>query len=71
MLEISGLDWTVVRATMLTNKPGKGRTHVDFEADATGGEATLPRPDYATALLDAVEDDAMIGRIPGVCGARA
>ncbi|MFG1945333.1 NAD(P)-dependent oxidoreductase [Nonomuraea sp. NPDC048826] len=71
MLEMSGLDWTVVRATMLTDKPGKGRSHVDFEANATGGESTLPRADYARALLDAAEDDAMIGRMPGVCGARA
>ncbi|MFC5815789.1 MULTISPECIES: NAD(P)-dependent oxidoreductase [Nonomuraea] len=71
MLEVSGLDWTIVRATMLTGKPANGRLHVDFEANATGGEATLPRADYATALLDAAEDDAMIGRTPGVCGARA
>lgn len=71
MLEMSGLDWTVVRATMLTDKPGKGRVHVDFEANATGGETTLPRADYAMALLDAAEDARMIGRTPGVCGARA
>ncbi|TDC90910.1 NAD-dependent epimerase/dehydratase family protein [Nonomuraea deserti] len=71
MLEISGLDWTVVRATRLVDRPGKGRVHIDFEADATGGEATLPRADYAMALLDAAEDDAMIGEMPGVCGARA
>jgi len=24
MLKISGLDWTVIRATMLTNEPGNG-----------------------------------------------
>ncbi|TDD12616.1 NAD(P)-dependent oxidoreductase [Nonomuraea diastatica] len=71
MLEISGLDWTVVRATRLVDRPRKGRVHVDFEADATGGEAMLPRADYAMALLDAAEDDAMIGEMPGVCGARA
>ncbi|MEO3796470.1 NAD(P)H-binding protein [Nonomuraea sp. B10E15] len=71
MLEISGLDWTVVRATRLVDKPGKGRAHIDFEADATGGEAMLSRADYAMVLLDAAEDDTMIGKMPGVCGARA
>jgi putative NADH-flavin reductase len=71
MLEMSGLDWSVVRATMLNDKPGRGRVHIDFEANATGGEMTLPRADYAMTLLDVVEDPSLIGKALGVCGAKA
>jgi putative NADH-flavin reductase len=68
MLEASGLDWSVVRATMLTDKPFTGGVHTDFEANATGGEMTLARADYAMALLDVVEDPGMAGKAVGVCG---
>ncbi|GAA3549722.1 SDR family oxidoreductase [Nonomuraea rosea] len=68
MLEVSGLDWTIARATMLNDKPGAGRVHVDFEANATGGAMQLSRADYAMALLDAVEDPTLIGRAEGICG---
>lgn len=68
MLEMSGLDWTVARGTMLTDKPGVGRVHIDFAANATGGKTTLPRADYAMALLDAAENPELIGKAMGVCG---
>lgn len=71
MLQSSALDWTIVRATMLTNKPMTGSVHVDSEANATGGEATLARADYAMTLLDAVEDASMIRKAIGVNGASA
>jgi putative NADH-flavin reductase len=70
MLEVSGLAWSVVRATMLTDKPGTARVHIDFEANATGGDWTLTRADYAMTLLDVVEDAEMIGKALGVCGAK-
>ncbi len=70
-LEMSDLDWTVVRATRLVDGPGTGRVHIDFEANATGGEPTLSRDDYAMTLLDAVKDPAMSRTFPGVCGAKA
>ncbi|MDN5795634.1 MAG: NAD(P)H-binding protein [Intrasporangium sp.] len=70
MLETSGLDWSIVRATMLTDGPFTGRVHTDFAADATGGDWRLSRADYAMALLDTVEDNAMIRRSVGVAGAR-
>ena len=69
MLEISGLAWSIVRATMLSDKLGTGQVHIDFEANATGGDWTLPRADYATTLLDVVENPQMIGRALGVSGA--
>lgn len=70
MLEVSGLDWSVVRATMLTNKPGIGQVHIDFEANATGGDWMLARSDYAMTLLDVVENPQMAGKVVGVCGAK-
>lgn len=70
MLEASALEWSIVRATMLTDGPQTGQVHTDFELNATGGDWKLSRADYATALLDAAEDDAMIRRAVGVGGAR-
>jgi putative NADH-flavin reductase len=68
MLEGGALDWSVVRATMLADGPAKGRVHTDFEVNATGGDWKLTRADYAMALLDAVEDPAMVRRAVGVGG---
>ncbi|GAA3317379.1 NAD(P)-dependent oxidoreductase [Nonomuraea dietziae] len=70
MLQVSGLDWSIARATMLNDKPPAGRVHIDFEANATGGAMQLSRADYATALLDTVEDPALIGKALGICGPR-
>lgn len=70
LLEGSGLDWSVVRATMLADGPRTGRRHTDFEADATGGDWRLSRADYAAALLDVAEDASMIRRAVGVGGAK-
>jgi putative NADH-flavin reductase len=70
MLESSKLDWSIVRATMLNDKPYTGQVHIDFEANATGGHWTLPRADYAMTLLNVAEDPQMIGRALGVCGAK-
>jgi putative NADH-flavin reductase len=71
MLESSGLDWSIVRATMLNDKPFTGRVHRDFAADATGGDWTLSRADYAMALLDVAEDRGMIGKAVGVGGLKS
>ncbi|WP_327586898.1 SDR family oxidoreductase [Nonomuraea sp. NBC_00507] len=68
MLQVSGLDWTIARATMLTDKPAAGRVHVDFEDNATGGAMQLSRADYAMTLLDVVEDSELIGKALGICG---
>ncbi|WP_017591709.1 NAD(P)-dependent oxidoreductase [Nocardiopsis potens] len=70
MLEMSELDWTVVRGSMLTDDAGAGKVHTDFEADATGGDHRLPRADYAMALIDTAEDDSLIRRAVGVGGIR-
>jgi putative NADH-flavin reductase len=70
MLEVSGLDWSIVRATMLNDKRFTGQIHLDFEANATGGEWTLSRADYAMALLDVLENPEMIQIAVGVGGAK-
>lgn len=70
MLEVSGLEWSIVRATMLTDKAYTGQVHIDFEANATGGDWSLGRADYAMTLLDVVENPQMIGKALGVCGAK-
>jgi putative NADH-flavin reductase len=70
MIEMSGLDWSVVRGTMLNNKPGKGQVHIDFEPNQTGGDWQLPREDYAMTLLDVAENPNLIGKALGVNGAK-
>jgi hypothetical protein len=44
--------------------------NTDLEANATGGDWSLTRADYAMTLLDVVEDSQMIGKAVGVCGAK-
>jgi len=70
MLEASDLDWSIVRGTMLNDKPFTGQVHIDFEANATGGDWQLTRADYAMTLLDVVENPQMIRKALGVCGAK-
>lgn len=55
MLEASPLDWSIVRAPMLSDGP-----HTDFELNATGGDWKPSRADYTMALLDVAEDDAIL-----------
>lgn len=66
----SSLEWTIARATRLTDGRPKGGYHADFEADATGGVHNLDRADYALALLDAMEDETLARRAIGICGAK-
>ena len=70
MIEMSGLNWSIVRATMLTTGPFTGQVHIDFEANATGGDWTLTRADYAMTLLDVLENPQMVNKALGVCGAK-
>jgi putative NADH-flavin reductase len=70
MIEMSDLDWTIVRGTMLTDKPFTGKVHTDFEANPTGGSMTLTRADYAMTLLNVLEDPQMVKKAVGVNGAK-
>ena len=62
----SGLDWTIVRPTGLTDKEPKGswRAHVVGDGGKLGG--SIPRRDLAAFMLQALTDDALIGKAPGV-----
>lgn len=68
LVRSSGLDWTIVRATMLTDDPSRGGVHIDTEPDATGGDWKLPRADYARTLLDTALDTATVQQAIGVNG---
>jgi putative NADH-flavin reductase len=50
----SGLDWTVVRLPLLTDRPARGRFRTSGEL-FTGGPYPLARADAAAALLDIAE----------------
>lgn len=64
----SDLDWTIARATMLTDDPSRGGVHIDHSDNPTGGDWKLPRADYARALLDAVSDPGTIHQALGING---
>lgn len=70
MVEASTLEWSIVRATMLDNREWTGCVHTDTEDNATGGDWRLGRSDYATTLLDVLEDPTTIRGALGVGGAR-
>lgn len=71
LVQASGLEWSIVRATMLSDGPPVGQVHTDEAANATGGDWQLSRADYAMTLLDVVENPALIGRAIGVNGYKA
>lgn len=66
----SDLDWTIVRAVMLTDDPPRGRVHTDREANSTGGDWRLPRSDYARVLLDTALNTTTVHQAVGVNGAK-
>ena len=62
----SGLDWTLVRPTGLTNKPAAGSWHaLDVTSDGQL-RGSIPRADLAACLLDVLGDDSTIGKALGV-----
>lgn len=66
-LKASGLDWTILRPTLLTNGPRTGRYVV-----VVGGRpeaARVSRADVATAMLRAVEERLWVEESPMVTGA--
>jgi uncharacterized protein YbjT (DUF2867 family) len=59
----SGLDWTLVRPSILNDKPRRGETRVLVElADFHGG--TISRSDVADFVVDQLDSDAFIGKTP-------
>lgn len=59
----SGLDWVLVRPSVLSNKPGGQRVRALTDlSDFHGG--TIARSDVASFVLDQVRDDAWLHRAP-------
>jgi len=63
-VKASGLDWTILRPTLLTNAKGTGRYAVEVGRRPSAGRVT--RADVATAMLQAVEERLWVGEAPSV-----
>jgi putative NADH-flavin reductase len=59
LIHESGLDWTIIRAPRLTDKPARGRYRIAFERNVPR-EFSLPRADLATCTLAVLADDTTI-----------
>ena len=60
----SGLDYTVLRAPRLTDKPGGGPVKVGYVGKGVGFE--LSRADFAKTLLEAATQGKHVREMPGV-----
>lgn len=65
-LRAGGLRWTVVATAMLSDAPSAG-TYVLAVGSAVHGEP-IPRADFASALLDALDHPEWAGRVVDVAG---
>lgn len=71
VLRDSNLDWRIVRANRLADKPAVGAVvRMPDGEDFAAGANELTRADLAATLLDVVEDDALTQRALEVTGAR-
>ncbi|MDF2389709.1 SDR family oxidoreductase [Nostoc ellipsosporum NOK] len=59
----SGLDWTLVRPSVLSNKPGRGTIRALTDLSGFHG-GTISRADVARFVLDQVRDDTWAHRSP-------
>lgn len=57
----SGLEWTLVRPTRLTDEPARGAWR-EGEHESVGAMAHIAREDVAAAMLRALDDPTTIGR---------
>ncbi|MFF3038653.1 NAD(P)-dependent oxidoreductase [Arthrobacter citreus] len=62
----SGLDWTIVRPTGLTDKEPTGSWQVLETGDSGTLRGSVPRADLAACMLGLLEDPASIGKAVGV-----
>lgn len=60
----SGLDWTIVRGPMLKDAPFDGDYQLGYVGD--GMNRTLSRGNFADCVLNQLEDDAYLHKIPAV-----
>ena len=64
IVQASGLDWTVLRAPRLTDKPGSGAIKVGYVGKGVGFE--LARADFAQVLLAAAIEGTYMHQMPAV-----
>jgi len=67
VIQASGLDWTILRATRLTSGPA-GRPPRQGTELFTSGPYSLARAVYAAALLDHAEASLHVGQIVNITG---
>jgi uncharacterized protein YbjT (DUF2867 family) len=67
----SDVDWTLVRATGLTDKPPSGPLHHTEVGKGKPGGMTVSRSEVARFVLDAVEQSTWIRCAPSIWNARA
>jgi putative NADH-flavin reductase len=66
LVRASGLDWTIVRPTGLTNKPGRGQYQV--ETDDVPVPWNISRADVADFMLRQLDDRTYVRRAPAIGG---
>ena len=67
VIEGSGLDWTILRATRLTNRTGRRSARLSTDL-FTSGPYSLPRVAFANALLDVAEKQSHSHEILNITG---
>jgi nucleoside-diphosphate-sugar epimerase len=60
----SGLDWTIVRLPMLSDKPANGKINAGYTGDGTVNLFSLSRADLADFLLQQVDNKKWLHRSP-------
>ena len=63
----SGLEWTIVRPGMLTNRPGRGACRHGPRVGSYVWSVRVSRSDVAHFMLDQLETDSYVRSAPGVC----
>jgi putative NADH-flavin reductase len=63
IIKSSGLDWTIVRPGLLTNRPATGRYRI-LTASKDWRFGMISRADVANFLVQAIDDRALIGTTP-------
>ncbi len=60
----SGLDWTIVRLPMLSDKPASGKINAGYTGDGTVSLFSLSRADLADFLLQQLNDKKWLNKSP-------
>jgi NAD(P)H-binding len=64
-IRASGLDWTMVRAAVLTNRPASHRLNLGLYGH-TKHSLTVSREDLAIFMLDQISNREFVNKAPGI-----